>query len=195
MPVKKRVKPTTKSPLSKINEDDFEAPSDKRAKRNQFTADKFKLYLYLKSEGKTDTEILDVTGWDRHNFDNWKKSDAFNKYVGTIDETRKYTDEIVINSLLKRCTGMKTTKVTIISGSDNIRGAYNEEKIEVADLPPNVEAAKLWLRSRVKGLWAPEFNLTDLSNSELLNLVKKVVELNKTQEPQNDDELQADATP
>ena len=96
--------------------------------------------------GATNDDLARVFGVSLSSIERWLVE--FPRFKRAVSEGREMADERVARSLYKRATGMRVKKQKAF----NVNGGL--QTIEVKEeLPPDVNAASLWLSNRQRGKW------------------------------------------
>jgi len=96
--------------------------------------------------GATNDDLARVFGVSLSSIERWLVE--FPRFKRAVSEGREMADERVARSLYKRAVGMKVKKEKAF----NVAGRLQTIEI-VEGLPPDVNAAALWLSNRQRGKW------------------------------------------
>ena len=106
----------------------------------------------LLQKGKTMADIAELFGVNLATVYRWMKDHPL--FCDAVDEGRKVADERVERALFERATGYSHPAVKILAVSG---GQGCGSRVEVVDYtehyPPDVEAAKFWLKNRKPARW------------------------------------------
>lgn len=113
-------------------------------------------------DGYDDYQIAEILGVETGTFSRNKRKKRKDGSPSLLSlallRGRRPLDVFVENSLYKRCMGLKVTKTKTIKKLEfNPLTMENEtviyEETEITELPPDVNAANLWLRNRKPDFW------------------------------------------
>ena len=101
----------------------------------------------------TKTEIADRMGITLSTLLKW--CDKYEEINRAVNSTREVVDFMVENALLKAALGYRTTEIKVTVGKKVINGEVVEmlKETTTKDVPPNVNAATLWLNNRKFDDW------------------------------------------
>ena len=101
----------------------------------------------------TKTEIADRMGITLPTLLRW--CDEYDEINRAVNSTREVVDFMVENALLKAALGYKTKEIKVTVGKKVINGEVVEllKETTTKEVPPNVNAATLWLNNRKFDDW------------------------------------------
>ena len=136
----------------------------KEIKKNQGRKNDSKVDYWLTEDGlillegwarnaTTKTEIADRIGITLPTLLKW--CDKYEEINRAVNSTREVVDFMVENALLKAALGYRTTEVKVTVGKKTINGEMFEllKETTTKEVPPNVNAATLWLNNRKFDDW------------------------------------------
>jgi hypothetical protein len=136
----------------------------KEIKKNQGRKNDSKVDYWLTEDGlillegwarnsTTKTEIADRMGITLSTLLKW--CDKYEEINRAVNSTREVVDFMVENALLKAALGYRTTEIKVTVGKKVINGETVEmlKETTTKDVPPNVNAATLWLNNRKFDEW------------------------------------------
>ena len=136
----------------------------KEIKKNQGRKNDSKVDYWLTEDGlillegwarnaTTKTEIADRIGITLSTLLKW--CDKYEEINRAVNSTREVVDFMVENALLKAALGYRTTEIKVTVGKKVINGEVVEmlKETTTKDVPPNVNAATLWLNNRKFDDW------------------------------------------
>lgn len=138
--------------------------SEKEIKKNQGRKNDSKVDYWLTEDGlillegwarnsTTKTEIADRIGITLSTLLKW--CDKYEEINRAVNSTREVVDFMVENALLKAALGYRTTEIKVTVGKKVINGETVEllKETTTKEVPPNVNAATLWLNNRKFDDW------------------------------------------
>lgn len=141
-----------------------EQMSEKEIKKHQGRKNDSKVDYWLTEDGlillegwarnsTTKTEIADRIGITLSTLLKW--CDKYEEINRAVNSTREVVDFMVENALLKAALGYRTTEIKVTVGKKVINGETVEmlKETTTKDVPPNVNAATLWLNNRKFDDW------------------------------------------
>ncbi len=101
----------------------------------------------------TKTEIADRIGITLPTLLKW--CDKYEEINRAVNSTREVVDFMVENALLKAALGYRTTEIKVTVGKKTVNGEMYEllKETTTKEVPPNVNAATLWLNNRKFDEW------------------------------------------
>lgn len=127
----------------------------------------------LYKEGFTDKKVAKALLIDEGTINNWKKSHP--SFFKSLKDWKLEADAEVVKSLYKRACGfkIKEAKVGFFNGMSTV------EEVE-KEILPDPTSMIFWLKNRQPNEWREksqiEFDLTNATNDELMELAKMAME-------------------
>lgn len=117
--------------------------------------------LTVAATGLTDTEIADICHVNKFTVYSWRRKDP--RFDREYRNAKKITDYKVVDALRRRAQGYKVKDTIETTVYDRNNVVVSKTKVDrFKELPPNVQAATLWLVNRMN--WSKDSEKTRADN-------------------------------
>lgn len=137
----------------------------KRGRKTDFTQEKAHKIVELFKAGKTEEEVSRILGIHVNTLYNWKLKNA--EFLWAVREAKEVADDLVEAALFTRAVGFEHKSVKIMSYEGH---SFEHEYTE--RVPPDTNAAYIWLRNRRPEKWKEKSEL-EVSTTNLAEKIAK----------------------
>ncbi|SEN75278.1 hypothetical protein [Nitrosomonas marina] len=141
--------------------------------RNEYAEQAYKLCLL----GYTDKELADFFGVEEQTINNWKLDHK--EFFESLSNGKVRADAVAAERLFVRVCGYKRTESKTKIGFDKNGKEFNIERtVTEKEVPPDVNAAFLWLKNRQASRWRDRVdNSIKLDGETLKGIADKFTEI------------------